>query len=100
MEDRELGSTDAHDGGGDTATSGVEVGELARRVGYVMKQAQSLLRARMEEGLRPLGLTVSQYACLELLHQNPGLTNAELARAGFVTAQSMNGVVKGLQARG
>ena len=78
----------------------VEVGALARRVGYVLKQAQSLLRARMEEGLRPLELTVPQYACLELLRQNPGLTNAELARAGFVTAQSMNGVVKGLQGRG
>jgi hypothetical protein len=29
------------------------------QVGYMLKQAQSLLRLRMEEALRPLDLTVS-----------------------------------------
>jgi DNA-binding MarR family transcriptional regulator len=73
--------------------------ELARRFGYVLKQAQSALRSRMEAELRPRGLTVPQYSCLELLSTGP-LSNAELARGAFVTAQSMNSVVISLQERG
>ena len=48
---------------------------------------------------RPLHLTVP-YACLELLGQRPGLSNAELARGAFVTRQSMNVVLRGLEERG
>lgn len=69
-------------------------------VGYVLKQAASALRAAMDAALRPLDLTVPQYACLRLLDQRPGLSNAELARGAFVTRQSMNGVLRGLQDRG
>jgi DNA-binding MarR family transcriptional regulator len=69
-------------------------------VGYVLKQAASALRAAMDAVLRPLELSVPQYACLELLAQQPGLSNAELARGAFVTRQSMNGVLRGLQDRG
>ena len=46
------------------------------------------------------GLTVPQYACLELLDQHPGLSNVELARGAFVTRQSMNVVLRGLQHSG
>jgi len=35
-----------------------------------------------------------------VLSQRPGLSNAELARAVFVTRQSMNLVLRGLQDRG
>lgn len=70
------------------------------RVGYLLKQVDSVLRARMDEVLRPLGLSVPQYACLELLRAEPGLTGAELARGAFVSRQAMNLVVRGLQDRG
>ena len=50
--------------------------------------------------LRPLGLTVPQYACLELIGQRPGLSNAALARGAFVSRQSMNLVLRGLHERG
>lgn len=73
---------------------------LSEAVGYGLKQVDALLRARMDEALRPLGLTVPQYACLELLGQRPGLSNADLARGAFVTRQSMNLVLRGLQSRG
>jgi len=43
---------------------------------------------------------VPQYSCLELLGQRSGLSNAELARGTFVTRQSMNQVLRGLQDRG
>ena len=76
------------------------VGDLQQSVGYVLKQAATTLRAAMDAALRPMHLTVSQYACLEVLGQRPGLSNAELARATFVTRQAMNGVLGGLQDRG
>jgi len=76
------------------------VGDLDDAVGYVLKQAAAALRAAMDTALRPLELTAPQYACLELLSQRPGSSNADLARGAFVTRQSMNGVLRGLQDRG
>jgi DNA-binding MarR family transcriptional regulator len=54
----------------------------------------------MESVLRPLGMTVTHYSCLELLAQRPGLSNSELARAAFVTRQSMNVLLKTLERDG
>jgi DNA-binding MarR family transcriptional regulator len=76
------------------------VGPLDESVGYLLKRAATSLRSALDAALRPLDLTVPQYACLELLGQRPGLSNAELARGVFVTRQSMNGVLRGLQDRG
>lgn len=76
------------------------VGNLDEAVGYVLKQTATALRGAMDAALRPLELTVPQYACLELLGQRPGLSNAELARGAFVTRQSMNLVLRGLADRG
>jgi len=74
--------------------------ELDSSVGYALKQAAAALRSSMDEALRPLGLSVSQYACLELLGQRPGLSAAELARGVFVTRQSMHTLLQGLEERG
>jgi DNA-binding MarR family transcriptional regulator len=76
------------------------VGPLDESVGYLLKQAATALRSAMDDALRPLELSVPQYACLELLGQRSGLSNADLARGAFVTRQSMNGVLRGLQDRG
>ena len=70
------------------------------QVGYVLKQAQSLLHLRMEEALRPLQLTVSHYSCLHHLRREPGISAAALARATFVTRQSMNAMLQQLIDRG
>ncbi len=69
-------------------------------VGYALKHAQSLLHLRMEEALRPIGLTVSQYSCLFHLRREPGISAAALARATFVTRQSMNAMLQQLIDRG
>ena len=74
--------------------------DLDLSVGYALKQAAAALRGAMDAALRPLGLSVPQYACLELLGQRPGLSAAELARGAFVTRQSMHAVLLGLQRRG
>jgi DNA-binding MarR family transcriptional regulator len=70
------------------------------QIGYAIKQAQSLLHLRMEETLRPLHLTVSQYSCLHSLRREPGISAAALARATFVTRQSMNAMLQQLIDRG
>ncbi|WP_024285572.1 MarR family winged helix-turn-helix transcriptional regulator [Cellulomonas sp. KRMCY2] len=76
------------------------VGPVEDAVGYVLKQAAVALHNAMDLELRPLHLTVSQYSCLELLGQRPGMSNAELARGAFVSRQSMSVVLRGLEERG
>ncbi len=74
--------------------------DLETSLGYLLKQASSALRVAMEEVLRPLGMTVTHYSCLELLAQRPGLSNSELARGAFVTRQSMNVLLQALERDG
>ena len=47
--------------------------ELDTSLGYMLKAAASALHAALEAVLRPLGMTITHYACLELLAQRPGL---------------------------
>lgn len=78
-----------------------EVGiHLETSLGYLLKEASSALRVAMEAVLRPLGMTVTHYSCLELLAQRPGLSNSELARGAFVTRQSMNVLLQNLERDG
>ena len=74
--------------------------DLETSLGYLLKEASSALRAAMEEVLRPLGMSVTHYSCLELLAQRPGLSNSELARGAFVTRQSMNVLLQSLERDG
>ncbi|WP_334149561.1 MarR family winged helix-turn-helix transcriptional regulator [Microbacterium sp.] len=74
--------------------------DLETSLGYLLKEASSALRAAMEDVLRPLGMTVTHYSCLELLAQRPGLSNSELARGTFVTRQSMNVLLQALERDG
>lgn len=74
--------------------------DLPTSVGYLLKQASSALRAAMEEALRPMGMTITHYSCLELLAQRPGLSSSDLARGAFVTRQSMNVLLQALERAG
>ncbi|MQY29412.1 hypothetical protein NRB56_50020 [Nocardia sp. RB56] len=74
--------------------------DLETSVAYLLKEASSVLRTAMEEVLRPLGMSVTHYSCLELLAQRPGLSNSELARGAFVTRQSMNVLLRTLEREG
>ncbi len=74
--------------------------DLETSLGYLLKEASSVLRAATEEVLRPLGMSVTHYSCLELLAQRPGLSNSELARGAFVTRQSMNVLLHALERDG
>ncbi len=69
------------------------------RVGYLIKRAQSVLHDAMVDALGPYGLTVTQFAVLTALEEEPGLSNADLARRAFVTPQSMHAVLQELESR-
>ena len=74
--------------------------DLDTSLGYLLKEASSALRAAMEEVLRPLGMNITHYSCLELLAQRPGLSNSDLARGTFVTRQTMNVLLQALERDG
>ncbi|MEU3012069.1 MarR family winged helix-turn-helix transcriptional regulator [Nocardia asteroides] len=74
--------------------------DLETSLGYLLKEASSALRVAMEEVLRPLGMSITHYSCLELLSQRPGLSNSELARGAFVTRQTMNVLLQTLERDG
>ena len=73
---------------------------LETSLGYLLKEASSALRISMEAVLRPLGMNVTHYSCLELLAQRPGLSNSDLARGAFVSRQSMNVLLQALERDG
>jgi DNA-binding MarR family transcriptional regulator len=67
------------------------------RVGYLIKRAQLILHNAMADALGPHDLTVTQFAVLTGLDEEPGLSNADLARRAFVTPQSMHAVLQELE---
>jgi len=74
------------------------VGRAEDMSGYLVKRAQSLIHHALEEIVSKHGLGIPHYVVLSLLAETPGLPNAELARKAFVTPQSMNEVLKQLEA--
>lgn len=70
---------------------------VAKRLGYALKRAQHALRMNMDQALQPVGLTTPQYSVMCALEAEPGMSNARLARAAFVTAQTMQGVLANLE---
>ena len=55
---------------------------------YLVKRVELAVRSRLDEVLRPGGLTTLQYTALTVLQRHPAsLTSAQLARNSFVTAQ-------------
>ena len=74
--------------------------DIDTSIGYALKRTATALRTAMEASLRPLGLSVPQYSCLEILNTRPGISNADLARGVFVTRQAMHQLLGGLQETG
>lgn len=73
---------------------------MNERLGFPIKSAEVAFMRAKAEALRPLGLTVAQYAALLTLSDNPGASGAGLARACLVTPQAMAATLKTLEAKG
>jgi len=67
---------------------------------YSVKRVELVVRAHLDELLKPSGITALQYTALTVLEQHDGLPAAQLARRSFVTAQSMADLVRALEQRG
>jgi len=70
------------------------------RVGYELKRAQHMLRLATDEVARRHDVSTPQYAVLDALGRDPGLSGAALARACFVRPQSMNELLVRLEKSG
>jgi DNA-binding MarR family transcriptional regulator len=70
--------------------------------GYLIKELQHRLRKRIEARIRAKGLWLSfpHSTVLMTLNEEPGLSGAQLARRNSVTAQTMNGLLQPLEAKG
>lgn len=66
---------------------------------YLVKQVELASRARLDEIVRPAGLTALQYTALTVLERHDDMSSAQLARRSFVTAQSMADMITALEGR-
>lgn len=67
---------------------------------YMVKQVELVARSRLDELVKPAGITALQYTSLTVLERHDGLSAAQLARDSFVTAQSTADLVRSLENRG
>ncbi|MEU6511380.1 MarR family transcriptional regulator [Streptomyces sp. NPDC046942] len=79
-----------------TAIQGTEAGPSLL---YLLKRTELVVRARLEELVKPAGITALQYTALTVLERHDGISAAQLARDSFVTAQSTADMVRALEAR-
>lgn len=63
---------------------------------YLIKWMERKVRSELELALSPLGLSVSEYTALSVLHEGRELSSAQLARRTFVSAQAMHPIVTDL----
>jgi DNA-binding MarR family transcriptional regulator len=61
--------------------------------GYTIKQVQQQIHTSMEDSLRSLSLSLSQYNVLKSLEASSPATGAELSRKAFVTPQTMHAIL-------
>lgn len=71
-----------------------------QRTGYTIKQVQQQIHTAMEDALRPLSLSLSQYNVLKNLESSTSVTGAELARKAFVTPQTMHTILTTMERKG
>ena len=72
---------------------------LRRFLGYRLKRAYNILRADMLLRLEPLGLRITTYSSLQLIIQNPGLRQSELASALDIKTSNMVAIIDDLEMR-
>ncbi len=70
------------------------------RTMYLLNQASLAVRSHLEAALRDLQMTGIQYTILATIKDHEGISSAELSRRFFVTAQTTNEIINGLEQRG
>ncbi|MBB1404666.1 MarR family transcriptional regulator [Pseudoalteromonas sp. SG44-5] len=80
-------------------SSGDFSNQSVQNLGYLLKRAQQSLRTKIDSELRATEITLPQYAVLSTVAISPGISNADLAKAAFVTPQTMQGIISTLEKR-
>ncbi|MER5374880.1 MarR family transcriptional regulator [Streptomyces sp. NPDC002553] len=80
--------------------AGIRTTKTSPSLLYMVKQVELVVRSRLDELVRPSGITALQYTALTVLERHDGLSAAQLARDSFVTAQSIADLVRSLESRG
>jgi DNA-binding MarR family transcriptional regulator len=71
-----------------------------RRAARLMKRILIHFRSQMDEALRPQRVTTAQLQVLYAIRSEPGASGAQLARSCYVTPQSAQSLLKGLEEGG
>jgi DNA-binding MarR family transcriptional regulator len=71
-----------------------------QRTGYLLSQVRASFRGKIDASLSDKGLTAPQYTALTTLEEEPGLSNADMARLCFVTPQTMVRIIENLERAG
>jgi DNA-binding MarR family transcriptional regulator len=71
-----------------------------RRAAQMMKRIMIHFRSQMDEKLRPQGVTTAQLQVLKVVRDEPGVSGAQLARSCYVTPQSAQSLLTGLEEDG
>ena len=66
-------------------------------VSHFLKITEHHSRQKIDETLSSLGLTMPQYSVLSILESGVSRTGADLARACFVSPQTMNRILQNLE---
>lgn len=67
---------------------------------YLVKSAESVIRSQTDALMSGEPVTTMQYVALGVLQQHVHLSGAELARLSFVKPQSMQDIIRALEAKG
>lgn len=71
-----------------------------RRAALMMKRILIHFHSQMDEALRPQGVTIAQLRLLKTIREEPGASGAQLARSCYMTPQSAQSLLTGLQRDG
>ncbi|MFZ6861895.1 MarR family winged helix-turn-helix transcriptional regulator [Undibacterium sp. Ji67W] len=69
-------------------------------LGYLLRQATTAYRARMEKALAKLDITPPQFSVLTMIAAYEGVSNADLARLSLLTPQTVSVIVNNLEKSG
>jgi DNA-binding MarR family transcriptional regulator len=70
------------------------------RLVYGIVRAEHELRVVLDNALRELGVTLTQWTVLSFLLREPGLSAADLARRSFISQQGVAGILARLERAG
>lgn len=73
---------------------------VEERLVYGLVRAEHELRVVLDNALRDLGVTLTQWTVLSFLLREPGLSAADLARRSFISQQGVAGILARLERAG